>query len=391
MRSVHLKLALVFALAVGASGAPGAKDSPVTSAKGPSFVNIGPMTVGPNDVLFVGDSQDVSVYALELGKFAQGAAPGTKNVAGLDQHIAALFGTDAASVTITDLVVQGKSHNTFVSVMRGQGAAAKPALVRVDGAGKIENIPLDQLKYTKVKLPNPPGVTTGFKLGQREFVVPNYPDRPKTDDRLMNLFGTQTITDMAYSEGTLYVSGLSNEEFASKLRVIQYPFKTVDNGTSVEIWHASHGQFETRSPIYSFVPYKISSVPHLIASYLCTPLVKFPVAALKPGADVRGVTIGEFGNQNRPLDMIVYSKDGKDFILMSNNMRGVMKVPTAGFGTTEPILKRAQNTDRIGVVPEAIPSLKGVEQLDLLDSTHGIILAKNAENGSLNLEAIALP
>lgn len=176
------------------SGAPGAKDSPVTSAKGPSFVNIGPMAAGPSDVLFIGDSQDVSVYALELGKFAQGATPGTKNVAGL-----------------------------------------------------------------------------------------------------------------------------------------------------------------------------------------------------KPGADVRGVTIGEFGNMNRPLDMIVYTKDGKDFILMSNNMRGVMKVPTGEFGTTEPILKRAQNTDHIGVVPEAIPSLKGVEQLDLLDSTHGIILARNAENGSLNLEAIALP
>lgn len=231
MRAVPLKLALVLPLALGMSGAPGAKDSPVTSAKGPSFVNIGPMAAGPSDVLFIGDSQDVSVYALELGKFAQGATPGTKNVAGLDQQIAMLL---------------------------------------------------------------------------------------------------------------------------SKLRVIQYPFKTVDNGTSVEIWHASHGQFETRSPIYSFVPYTISGVPHLIASYLCTPLVKFPVAALKPAADVRGVTIGEFG-------------------------------------TTEPILKRAQNTDHIGVVPEAIPSLKGVEQLDLLDSTHGIILARNAENGSLNLEAIALP
>ena len=391
MRAVSLKLALVLAIALGLSGAPGAKDSPVTSAKGPSFVNIGPMTVGPNDILFVGDSQDVSVYALELGKFAAGATPGTKNVAGLDQQIAMLLGTDAASITITDVTVQPKSHNTFVSVMRGQGAAAKPALLRVDGAGKIENIPLDQLKYTKVKLPNPPGATTAWKLGQREFVVPNYPDRPATDDRLMNLFGTQTITDMAYSDGVLYVSGLSNEEFASKLRVIQYPFKTVDNGTSVEIWHTSHGQFETRSPIYSFVPYKINGVPHLIASYLCTPLVKFPTASLKPGADVRGVTIGEFGNQNRPLDMIVYQKDGKEFILMSNNRRGVMKVATGEFGTVEPILKRAQNTDKIGVVPEDVPSLKGVEQLDLLDPTHAIILAKNAENGAMNLEAIALP
>ena len=391
MRVITITLGLAGALAVAMSGALVAKNPAPTAAKGPRFLHIGPLTVGPNDTLFAADSQDVSVYALQLGTFAQGGAAGTKDVSALDQQIAALLGTDAASITITDMAVLPTSHNTVVSVMRGQGASAKPALLRVDGAGKIVNVPLAELTYSKVKLPNPPGTTTAFKLGQREFVVPNYPDRPKTDDRIMNLFGTQTITDMAFSDGVLYVSGLSNEEFASKLRVIPYPFKTVDNGTSVEIWHASHGQFETRSPIYSFVPYTINGVPHLIASYLCTPLVKFPIAALKPGADVRGVTIGEFGNQNRPLDMVVYNKDGKEFILMSNNTRGVMKVPTGEFGSTEPILKRAQNTDRVGVVPEGLPAFKGIEQLDLLDATHGIVLARNAENGSVNLQAIDLP
>ena len=39
--------------------------------------------------------------------------------------------------------------------------------------------------------------------------------------------------------------------------MIAYPFRTADRGTSVEIWHGSHGQFETRSPIYSFVPYTV--------------------------------------------------------------------------------------------------------------------------------------
>ncbi len=43
-----------------------------------------------------------------------------------------------------------------------------------------------------------------------------------------------------------------------------------------------------------------------------------------------GTTIAELGNRNRPLDMIVYQKDGKEFLLMSNNSRGVMTIPTDG-------------------------------------------------------------
>ena len=191
-------------------------------------------------------------------------------------------------------------------------------------------MPLDRVPYSRVKLPNPPDETTTLVLqGGREFPIPNYPSNQETEGMLSS-FSVQTITDMAYTDGRLYVSGLSNEEFASKLRSIAYPFKDVDAGTSAEIWHAAHNQFETRSPVYTFVPYDIDDEPHLIASYLCTPLVKFPVSSLAPGADVRGVTIAELGNGNRPLDMVVYQKNGQDFLLMSNNRRGVMKIPTGG-------------------------------------------------------------
>jgi len=40
-------------------------------------------------------------------------------------------------------------------------------------------------------------------------------------------------------------AGLSNEEFSSKFWAIPFPFKTADQGTSVEIWHTSHNRFET--------------------------------------------------------------------------------------------------------------------------------------------------
>ena len=287
MCSIPVRVALVVAIAVAMSSLPGAQKSAGTSELGPTFQYIGPLAVGPDDVLFAADAQDVSIYALQLGKHTQGGQPGTKDIPNIDRQIAALLGTDAADIVITDMAVYPKTRNTFISVMRGQGTSAKAVLVRVDGAGTINVVPFDQLHYSKVKLPSPPGKITPLPLaGGRELPIPNYPDKPKTDGAL-NLFGVQTITDMAYYEGRLYVAGLSNEEFASTLRAIPFPFKTVANGpTSVEIYHGSHARFETMAPVRTFVSYKIGNEMSLLAAYTCTPLVRFPISDLKAGAKV---------------------------------------------------------------------------------------------------------
>ena len=334
---------------------------------GPVMQSIGPLTFSPDGVLFAGDTQAAAIFALELGAAASGGAPGAKSIPAIDQKIAAMLGTDARETQVTDLAIHPKSRNAFVSVMRGQGAAAQPALLRVDGAGKIDLISLQGLKFTKAELANAPAANPGSPRNAR----------------------SQSITDMAYVDGKLIVAGLSNEEFASKLRTIPYPFAKVENGTSVEIYHGNHGQFETRSPVYAFVPYRIDNTPHLIAGYLCTPLVKFPLSSLQPGAKVVGTTIAELGNRNRPLDMIVYKKGGQEFLLMANNSRGVMKIPTAGFAKAEGIVAKV-TTETGGVGYETIASMKGVEHLDLLDEGHTIILARG-EGGVLNLEAVALP
>ena len=215
-----------------------------------------------------------------------------------------------------------------------------PALLRVDGAGAIDVISLSDVAYTMVGLSNAPDADPGARRNPR----------------------AQTITDMAYVDGRLFVAGLSNEEFSSKLRSVPYPFSAVDDGTSVEIWHSAHGQFETHSPVYTFVPYEIGGEQNLIAGYLCTPLVKFPIDDLKPGSKVMGTTIAELGNRNRPLDMIVYEKDGKDFLLMSNTSRGVMKIPTEPFGRQSGLTEPVGGGGTAGVGYETIAQMKGVEQ-----------------------------
>lgn len=382
-------LSLPFALAVSLLAPPlsMAQRSDVESGVGPSFHFLGPLTFGPDATLFAADSQDVAIYALDLTEHVGGGAPGTQNVPAIDQKVAALLGTEATNVLVTDMAVFPPTRNAFISVMRGRDTDSTPVLLRVDGAGEITVVPLNEVPYSRVTLPNAPDENTPILLqGGREFPVANYPSGQPEGA----VTGVQTITDLAYTDGRLYASGLSNEEFASKLRSIAYPFTTVDEGTSVEIWHAPHNQFETRSPVYSFVPYSIDNEPHLIASYLCTPLVKFPVSSLAPGADVQGVTIAEFGNGNRPLDMIVYHKDGEDYLLMSNNRRGVMKIPTAGFGTAAAITEAVPDGDTAGVAHELIGSMTGVEQLDLLDASHALVLARSAHS-VLDLQAVALP
>jgi hypothetical protein len=361
LRSIRRMLAVAVVVAATGWMLPRPAAAPQQAALVPQ--SLGVLTFGPTGVLFAADSQAATIYALDLGDQAAGGKAGAADVAAIDQKIASLLGTDVAAISIKDLVIHPTSKNAYLSVMRGTGADAKPALLRVDGEGKIQVVALDRVKYSKVALSNPPPA-----------------DAPRNQR-------ADAITDMAFVNGRLVVAGLSNEEFASKLRSIPYPFATADSGTSVEIFHGNHGQLETRSPVYTFIPYTINSKQYLIASYTCTPLVRFSLDSLN-GSKVVGTTIAELGNRNRPLDMIVYRKDGREFLLMSNNSRGVMKIPTEPFGTAAPITEPVK-TETGGVPYEKVASMTGIEQMDQLDAQRSIVLARTS--GALNLAVVPLP
>jgi hypothetical protein len=183
------------------------------------------------------------------------------------------------------------------------------------------------------------------------------------------------------------VAGLSNEEFASTLRAIAYPFSASTKGAAIEIWHGAHGQYETNAPIRTFISYDFDGKPEILASYTCTPLVRIAVDALTPGAKVMGTTIAELGNMNRPLDMIAYRKDGKDYILMANSNRGVMKVHAENLGAYGPITHKIAATH--GVPYDTIAELQGVRRLDKLTDTTALAMVATGE--ALNLTTIALP
>lgn len=340
--------------------------APAAASVGPSFKTIGPLAFGPGNVLFAADTDAAAIVALDLG--GASGAPGAKPPADFDQQLAALLGTTTAGVAVTDMVVEPGTRNAYFSVMRGAGVDAKPALVRLDGAGALSLVALETTAYTAAALPNAPVAAPAERRNPR----------------------TQSITDMVFHDGRLLVAGLSNEEFASKLRAVKYPFTSVDAGTSVEIYHGNHGALETRSPVYTLTPYSIGGTPHLLAGYLCTPLVKFPASVVTAGGKVRGTTIAELGNRNRPIDMFVYTKAGKDYLLMSNTSRGVMKIPADTFAAAAPITERVE-AEKAGVPYETVASLTGVEQMDLFDGSHALVLARAAAEGPRTLSLVPLP
>jgi hypothetical protein len=368
MKSKHtLSVAAAVALVAVVGATPPNLTTNVSEGTGPSLTSIGTLAFGPGGVLYAADPQAATIYAIDLGAAATQGTAGTKDITGIDAQVAAMLGTAATEIAINDLAVDPRTKNSWLAVMRGKGTDAKPALMKVDGSGKIELVNLETLKFTSIALPNP---------------VDANPAATRGNPRM------QSVTDMAYLNGKLYVAGLSNEEFSSKLWAVPYPYAQADRGTSVEIFHGNHGRLETRSPVYTFLPYDIDNEPYLIGGYLCTPLVKFPVKSLAAGEKVRGTTIAELGAGNRPIDMILYKKDGAEFLLMANTSRGVMKIPTKSFGSQEPITAPVP-TGTAGVGYETIASMKGIQQLDLLDQSRGIVLAK-VETG-INLSSVTLP
>lgn len=343
-----LGLALVFGANVQA-------DLTESLKKGtPDIKSAGALAFGTDGVLFVGDSAGAAIYAIATGD-TKGDAKGEVKIEKLPAKIAAALGAASDDIAVNDFKVNPASGNLFISVSRGKGPAGVPVIFKLDRSGKLSQLELKDIPFSMVKLPN-------ASEKQR----------------------TEAITGLAFVKGQLIVAGLSNEEFASKLRALAFPFKEADKGTSVEIIHGAHrGAVETRSPVRTFTVYDIAGKSNVMAAYQCTPLVTFPVESLKPGEKVRGTTIAELGNGNRPLDMIVYTKDGKDYLLLANNKRGTMKIKLDGVEKAKPITSAVP--PKTGVPYDEIKELANVVQLDKLDAERVVVLTTDGDLNTVPL------
>jgi hypothetical protein len=342
---------------------------PLTSA--------GPLAFGPNGILFVADSLGAKIVAIDT-KDTKPVAKASIHVEGIDAKIAAMVGIPADQIVINDVVVNPISKNAYVSASRGRGPDAAPLIAKVDTNGNVTVLSLESAPNQAVSLVDAPDAKADGRRNPR----------------------MQTITDMTYVNGDLMVAGLSNEEWSSALRSIPFPFKSAEKGATLQIWHSSHGRYETQAPIRTFVPYDISGQQYVLAAYTCTPLVKIPVSELKPGAQVKGAEIADLGAGNQPLDMVPYKKDGHQYILIANTSFGVVKLKADNI-ETYPTISEPQRTDVAGVPYDKVSGLENVQHLAALDSSNVLVMTGHPGSGPvynpgppvgpINLETVALP
>ena len=254
------------------------------------------------------------------------------------------------------------------------GAAKTPALLLVTSDHRARRVDLKAAKSTSITL--------------RDAPTSNYKFWNETPERSF------TVTDMKWRDGELFIAGLSNQDFASTLRRVKYPFDRQQSVMSVEIYHTGHNLIETRAPIRALTFATWAGKPHLVAAYTCTPIVIIPLDELKDGAHIRGKTIAELGYGNTPADLITYTKteQGKteDYLLLVNFGRGsgIISVTQLEAASARPGIETLVPFGQV-VGLDVVPApLAGTLRVDNLDEQSFIVVRRRLVKDALQLVTI---
>ena len=355
----------------------------------------GALEFGPDGVLFVGDNIGEAIFAFEVGNGDRPEEDAPINLDDIDGAIANVLGVGKNGITINDMAVHPTTREVYLSVSRSNGASALPAIVKVDFTGKVHNIQIADLNYSRQSLHDVPDGTKQFKLRGFFGGPPSVKETAKSQQPMSVL----TIMDIEYFQGELFVSGISNEEFASTLRRLPYPFSGNYGVTKVRMFHIAHDQWETRAPIRSMVAKNLDGTDYLIASYTCSPVVLIPIADVKDGAAITGRTIGDMGN-GQPIDMFTFKNamaGGGEYVFVTNNSRQPQLFALEGLADAEAFTtentQRGMKTDMTGAFPvgpvgSPVMFVGSSLQADLLNDKFIVSLTRDAYSGSLNLESL---
>jgi hypothetical protein len=320
----------------------------------PTLGSVGPIAFGPDDVLFVADNANARIVAFDVADDGDDAAVDAFDLDDLDERLAAFLGCSVDHVVLRDLAVHPRTHNVYLSVMRGRGNDAIPVIVRIDHRSALmTEVTLTDVPFSQVTIAN--AIPADDERMDMQFADP--PDGEEVEIRGHKLrfarspARTATVTDMSYVDGMLVVAGMSNEEFSSHLRRIPFPFTGAVDENSLEIFHVSHGKWETAAPIRTFVPYEGGR--SILASYTCTPLVHFSLDAMGDSSHATGRTVAELGAMNQPLDIVSYRRDGHEFLLIAHSTHPMMKIDCRDIdtqdGLTEPREPRGVPRQELGI------------------------------------------
>lgn len=338
-------------------------------ASTPQSVNV--IKFGDANTLFVGDSKSATLYAYTIGNSTNPEAQKAYNIHDLSNKIAAFAKVGVMDIIVRDMAINPVSKEAYIAFDTKTKTGYASQIIVVNQAGTISKFNLTTTKHTEIKLNDAP--TSDVKFWD------------KTSLRSM------TFTDIDFYKGKVYVSGMSNAEFSSALRVVDYPFNSKVSTSSIEIFHAVHGQNETRAPIQTLQFVILNNEDYILAAYTCTPLVLIPIKDLKDGAHIVGKTIAEMGYGNTPVDIIKFQSEGFDKkpyegIILANRNRTAQFVNMNDIAksATENNISYAGMAEHAGTPINNLP-MTGLMQMDDQDGYHILTMRRNDETGSLEL------
>ncbi|MEM9211838.1 MAG: hypothetical protein AAGA63_10150 [Pseudomonadota bacterium] len=333
----------------------------------------GLLEFGPDNVLFVADSVDASVYAYTLPmEDSQPKQDAAFNLLDLDPLVSRALGSQGRLI-YGDLAVHPVTRNAYVSVTARIDGKQTNAVVSITRDGSVRRLDLAARPSSRFVVEDSADASVTF---WRDIPAPSL-----------------TITDLDYAKGELFVSGISTGEFASTLRRVPFPFGTASTSSSIEIYHAAHNQNETRAPIRAMAVVDLDGVATTVAAYTCTPLVTIPVDALNSGAHVTGKTIAELGYGNTPIDVISFASADQqgnlsNYVLVVNREMDAdlialddLSAAAAGPGLSEPVPYLGA-TSGVRTVP--LP-LSGVVHIADQDAQFLLAMRRDLDTGAMEL------
>jgi hypothetical protein len=341
----------------------------------PSIGRIDVLSFAPGGVLLIGDGSKQQIIAVETGSSGR-KDDSMADIKGFTGKIAGRLGVSAKDVEIIDLVVNPDSGKLFVAVRKQDDKSY--LILRVAADGSIGHFQLKDVRHARVPLPN----------GDKALV--------------------SKITDLAWAGNRLVASARCSEVFASKIFATDGALVHNQTGQlfSAETYHVAHRKWETKAPMSVLIPYEEDDKHYIVGAFSCTPVVKYPIDDLKPGAKIKGISMIELGSGNRPLDMFAYKQGAKASVLANTfrfhhakrpfgpspywAVRFDQNVLAANDKVNEKATRRPTGKQAALDTMEMVDAFHGVVQMDRLNDQTAIAL-RVAAGKEFDLVKISLP
>ena len=341
----------------------------------PKLKTIEAIAFGPKGLLLIGGGPQI--VSVDTGDTTM-VPWTTDSIANIDQVLAGKLGLTPKDIEVRKLAVNPASGKAYIAI---QSLKSKTGVIlTVDGAGKIAEFPLENVKFTSYSLAVPKGATV------------------------------TKVTDIAWADGKIVAATQASDKFSAS-RVFTIDPATTDGAAkqiSTKTYHTGHNRWETSAPLRALMPYIENGKASVVGTFTCTPIVKYSIDDAKDDDQVVGTSVVELGQGNTPRSMFSYEKDGKKFLLVSVGRND--KKPAFGFPSAywvakvdATLLNETQNInekapwrvtgkgggslvgDRVQVAREYF----GVQQMDKLDANRALAIVETKD--AFSLRALPLP